>query len=247
MATPNNTPTLSTTNESQLLTLNPAAQAPLKLSSSNYLSWKIQFETLFICYDLLGFIDGSNPCPPKTSTTDNVATLNPAYTFWIRQDQLILNALIGSLSPTFIPFVARATTSREAWTVLANTYAKPTRGRIKQVKNLLKNPTKGTMTVTGFLHSVKARSDELATLGAPIEEEDLIEKILDGLSDDYKELVRAVQARDNSITFDELHEKLLCFEASLSTTTKSETHLPITANPTNRTNTSSRLYRTNTN
>ena len=40
----------------------------------------------------------------------------------------------------------------------------------------------------------------------PIEEEDLIEKILDGLGDEYKELIRSVQTHDTSISFDELHE-----------------------------------------
>ncbi|KAH7571754.1 hypothetical protein JRO89_XS04G0132200 [Xanthoceras sorbifolium] len=84
-----------------------------------------------------------------------------------RQDQLILNALIGSLSPILISFIARATTSREAWTVLTNTYAKLTH----------------------------ARADELAILGAPMEEEGVTEKILDGLGDDYKELVMQVSAQ----------------------------------------------------
>ena len=93
------------------------------------------------------------------------------------------------------------------------------------------------MIVTDFLHSIKAHADELAILGAPMEEENLTEKILDGLGDNYKELVRAVQTRDTSITFDELHEKLLSFEASLSANSKSEVQLPITSNPTNRTNT----------
>jgi len=40
--------------ENHLITINTAAQATLKLTSSNYASWKIQFETLFIGYDLLG-------------------------------------------------------------------------------------------------------------------------------------------------------------------------------------------------
>ena len=84
MTNPNGTSILPTTNESQLFTINTAAQAPLKLTSSNYLSWKIQFETLFIGYDLLGYINGSKPCPPQTLTTNNVATPNPAYTLWIR-------------------------------------------------------------------------------------------------------------------------------------------------------------------
>ena len=78
---------------------------------------------------------------------------------------------------------------------MADTYAKPSRGRIKQVKTHLKNLTKGSQTVTDFLQTVKARADELAILGAPMEEDDLTEKILDGLGDEYKELVRAIQAR----------------------------------------------------
>ena len=40
-----------------------AAQTPLKLTSTNYLAWKLQFQTLFIGYDLLRFIDGSLSCP----------------------------------------------------------------------------------------------------------------------------------------------------------------------------------------
>ena len=80
-----------------------------------------------------------------------------------------------------------------------------------------------------------------------MDKEDLIEKILDGLGDEYNEPVCAVQARDTSITFDELHEKLLSFEASLST--KSKKHIPILINPTNITNTintNRRQHKTNT-
>ena len=84
--------------------------------------------------------------------------------------------MIGSISPTIIPFIACAGTAQEAWTILANTYAKPSRGCIKQVKNQLKNPSKGSRTITEFLHSVKASADELAILGAPMDPEDLTEK-----------------------------------------------------------------------
>jgi hypothetical protein len=152
-----------------------------------------------------------------------------SHKLWIRQDKLLLNALIGSLSPTIIPFIACAWTAQEAWTILANTYVKPSRGHIKQVKNHLKNPTKGTRAIIEYLDSVKAHADELVILGAPLDPEDLNDKILDGLDDDYKEIVHAVKARDTPIFFDELHEKLISFEASNSTP------LPITANPTQKT------------
>jgi len=209
------TTTIINTNDhhSTLITINVAAQTPVKLTSTNYLAWKLQFQTLFIGYDLHGFIDGSHPCP--ASLLPDTTTPNPAYTLWIRQDQLLLNAILGSLSPAIMSFIAQAQTSKEAWTILANTYAKPSRGRIKQVKNQLKHITKGSMGVSEFLQTIKARADELATLGALVDAEDLSDRILEGLGDDYKELTRAVQARDNPISFDELHENLLNFEASL--------------------------------
>ena len=98
---------------------------------------------------------------------------------------------------------------------MANTYAKPTCGYIKQVKSQLKKITKGLASVTEFLQAIKAQADELALLGVPFDVEDLIETILPGLDDDYQELVHAVQARNTSIAFDELHEswsalKLMC-------------------------------------
>ena len=61
-------------------------------------------------------------------------------------------------------------------------------------------------------------------------------KTLDGLSDDYKELVRAVKARDTSITFEELHEKLLNFEASLQSVVLEQPQFLATANPTYKSN-----------
>ena len=86
-----------------------------------------------------------------------------------------------------------------------------------------------------FNQLIKACANELAILGTPINEEDLTEKILDELEKDYRELVLVIQARYNSISFDELHEKLLTFEASLQGKTKRSTHFPITMNPTHRT------------
>ncbi|KAL5858235.1 hypothetical protein ACOSQ3_005698 [Xanthoceras sorbifolium] len=103
------------------------------------------------------------------------------------------------------------------------------------------------MNIIDFIHSIKARVDELAILEAPMDQEDLTDKILDGLGDNYKELVHAVQARDTSITFEELHEKLISFEASIQANIKTDIHLPITANPTNRTNTTWRPQKFNQN
>ena len=82
----------------------------------------------------------------------------------------------------------------------------------------------------------------MAILGAPLDPENLTDKILDGLNNDYKELVRAVQARDTPISF---HEKLFSFEAS--TSASNSTPLPITANSTQKTTHAWRGPQPNTN
>ena len=69
-------------------------------------------------------------------------------------------------------------------------------------------------------------------MGKPIEDEDLIDRVLEGLSDEYKSIIDAINAHDMSISFVELYDKLLNKEASLQTTQSSPLSLPSTANPT---------------
>jgi hypothetical protein len=82
MTTPTNSSDIH--HEVSLITINTIAQTPLKLTSINYISWKLQFEMLFIGYDLIGYIDGSIPYSPNTITTDNHTFPNPSHKLWIR-------------------------------------------------------------------------------------------------------------------------------------------------------------------
>ena len=79
---------------------------------------------------------------------------------------------------------------------------------------------------------IKSRANELAALGKALDDEDLIEKVLDGLDDDYKSIVDIINGSDTLISFDELHEKLINKELSLRLT-QSSSPLPVTVNPTN--------------
>ncbi|KAE8733511.1 Nucleotide-sugar transporter family protein isoform 1 [Hibiscus syriacus] len=99
----------------------------IKLTSSNYLAWKLQIEAILIGYDLYKYIDNTHPCPPRTITTNNVEAPNLAFLPWIRQDKLLFGALVDSISSSLIPLIQQSATSREAWQILANTYACPTR------------------------------------------------------------------------------------------------------------------------
>ena len=132
---PFHTPTVLTRIDSphNLVVLNVNAQASLKLTTTNYSVWRLQFTYLLFGYDLLRFVDGSKSCPSASITLPDVASpsLNLDYTLWLRQDQLLINVIIGSISPTHVQFLSTSTTSWVAWTILEKTYASPSRGCIK--------------------------------------------------------------------------------------------------------------------
>lgn len=47
--------------------------------------------------------------------------------------------------------------------------------------------------MTEYMQNIKSRVDELATMNAPIDNEDLTIKILNGLGDEFKDLVTTIQ------------------------------------------------------
>ncbi|CAB4273455.1 unnamed protein product [Prunus armeniaca] len=112
-----------------LITINATAQLPVKLTPTNYSSWRAQFNALLYSYDLMGYVDGSRLCP---STTQLVLR-----TFWIRQDQLLLHAILASVSPQVISLIASAKTSKEAWDKLLRLFASKARARVLGLKERL--------------------------------------------------------------------------------------------------------------
>ena len=82
------------------------------------------------------------------------------------------------------------------------------------------------------MQAIKTSVEELALLGKPIDDEDLIDRVLEGLSDEYRSVIDAINTHDTSISFAELHEKLLDKEASFQTTQPSPLSLLAMENPT---------------
>ncbi|KAH7528342.1 hypothetical protein FEM48_Zijuj05G0062500 [Ziziphus jujuba var. spinosa] len=108
-----------------LISIYVAAQAPFKLSASNYPLWHFQWLSLLIGYNLMAYVDGSKICP-----IDFTSPLSPDQFYTLHQYQLLRSSLLASLTPAIASFVSSAKTSYETWIKLAHMYAKPSRGSI---------------------------------------------------------------------------------------------------------------------
>lgn len=202
-----------------------------KLTSTNYMTWSLQVHALLDGYDLAGYIDGTIPAPAPTLTVNDEETDNPDYTKWRRQDRLVYSGLIGTLSPSIQTLVTSTRTAREVWKSLSATYATPSRGHIQQLRLQLKHFTKGDKSIDEYMRGLTSRFDQLGLLGKPLDHEDKVEYIIDGLPEEYKAVAEQIEGRDTSPSIIEIHEKLINKEAKLVAVSQpSATPIPITAN-----------------
>jgi len=120
-------------------------QHSLKVKSTIYPDWNVQMNSLFIRYDLKGFIDGTKPCPSQTDLDFN---------YWTRQDQLILHAIITYVDQSIITALGNVKTSQQAWDTLKKMFARKTTSRIMHLKESMSRTTKGSKSVSEYLQGI---------------------------------------------------------------------------------------------
>lgn len=86
----------TTLNQNSLIAIN-STQLPDKLTSSNYPSWKAQIDALLFGYDLIGYVDGTKPRPPKMISAKGKQTPNPDALLWKMQDKPFFHGILVSL------------------------------------------------------------------------------------------------------------------------------------------------------
>lgn len=121
----------------------------LKLTKANYATWRTQFCNLLFGYDLLGFIDGSNPCPSEKISSPNSQNLtpNPFLKLRMRQDSFIEQAIVGSVSPNFTSLVTASLNWHDAWLKLERTYANESQTRMLSLRESLLKIKKDSLSI----------------------------------------------------------------------------------------------------
>jgi hypothetical protein len=104
----------------------------VRLSSDNYIYWRAAVTQVLRSQLLLGFLDGSFPCPEAEinnpqSATDPTAPkriYNPAYTAWHQQDAAILTAIMSTSTEAVQGMIVFCSTAQEAWSTIASSFAR---------------------------------------------------------------------------------------------------------------------------
>ena len=199
------------TTDSPIITINATTTINEKLTPSTFPQWRAQFEALLIGYDLIDFVTDVKKCLAIDAT--NSTASKAANSHWVRQDKLILHAILASTSITITHLLVAYKTSHEAWIALNRLYTGKSRTRAMQLKEDLTLSTRGTRTVTEFLHRIKVIVDELAIIDHPISDDDLTLYILNGLGPEFREIAALIRARETSLKFEKIHDLLVGHES----------------------------------
>jgi len=163
---------------------------------------------------VFGFVDGSNTCPSTHVLAHDGISLqvNPLFQTWKQQDQLILSALLSSLSMEVLHLVVGCQSSCSAWGTLERALASTSNSRIMQLHGSLQDLRQGDESVTQFMQKAKALFDELATAGWPVSLEDFNLYVFRGLRGEFKDLVTSLITKAEPLSYADLHSHLLTHE-----------------------------------
>ncbi|GFP85557.1 hypothetical protein PHJA_000699400 [Phtheirospermum japonicum] len=158
---------------------------PIKLTQTNYSSWRAHLIALLTSHDLLGYINGSF----KKSSLLPDGSNATAVSHWVPQDNLLLAAIFSSLSQDILPFVSSASWSSETWDILTRLCAGHSRTRVNQLKSELYRVEIKDCLITQYLHYVKAKANELDLIDEPMNIDDLTLFVINGLVPEYATIV----------------------------------------------------------
>ena len=92
--------------------------------------------------------------------------------------------MIGHIHDTMIP--------KDAWDTLVKLYSTNTKARKMQLKQELHNVKKMQLSINDYSLKVKGLVDALASIGSPVEDDDLVSVTLNGLSKEYDQFQTSI-------------------------------------------------------
>ena len=191
----------------------------IKLTRDNYLLWKAHIVPYLKGQHMFAFLNGSWPAPPQTLLTQLVATTtlvpNPEFQAWHLQDQLILSALISSLSEKILAHVVKCSTSREVWLTLERMFTSHSHAHIMQIHYQLATLRKGNSPIADYFHRFMNLADTFAAVDHPLNDFEMISFLLAGLGSEYDSFVTLVNTCVDPLSVEDLYGHLLGHELRL--------------------------------
>ena len=181
-----------------------------KLDKNNFQAWKFRMTNFLMGKGYWEFITGNEvePVLPNAPTQQEMQ----AFKAWHERARKVMYWLSISISDSMIVHIQDASTPKEAWDTLSKIYSTNTQARKMQLKQELHNVQRESMSINDYHMKVKKIADALASIGSPMEDDDLVSMTLNGLGKDYAQFRTSISVREKFPNFEELIALLISEE-----------------------------------
>ncbi|KAG8492139.1 hypothetical protein CXB51_015694 [Gossypium anomalum] len=181
----------------------------VKLTDATFVLWQQQVKLILDGYDLLGFLDGTVPPPPRNlHTADGVLAPNPSA--------LLLTTIDAALLPSF----TEARLACDVWNTASKLFAADTGAKQSRLRHELHSLKKGTLSVTAYVTHIKNICSILETSGSRISDTEKLEIILAGLPPEFEGVVSSASLSTGSLSLQRVVNALVECETRLHRTTQ---------------------------
>ncbi|XP_019161899.1 PREDICTED: uncharacterized protein LOC109158448 [Ipomoea nil] len=196
----------------------------MKLTLKNYLFWRMQLLSFLRGQDLLGFVDGSFPCPPATilgtpTTGDSattsaagVAVVNPAYHAWVKQDQTIVSLLVSSMADEVLHLALGRETSAAIWASITGALGSSSQARCLTLLSQFQMLRQGNASTADYLGRAGVLVEALIQAGRPLTLMEQNLYVIRGLRPELKSLATSLTATGAAVTLTHLSDFLQAHE-----------------------------------
>ncbi len=148
-----------------------------KLDKNNFQVWKFRIMNFLMGKGYWEFITGDDTENPTQQQIQANKT-------WHEKARKVLYWLSVSVSDSMIMHIQDAKSPKQAWDTLVKMYSTNTQARKMQLKQELHNLQKNKMNISDYSTKVKNLADALASIWAPVDDENLAVVTLNGLGKD---------------------------------------------------------------
>ncbi|KAF3789370.1 hypothetical protein EJ110_NYTH18497 [Nymphaea thermarum] len=167
--------------------------------------------------ELVQFIDGTFPSPPKTIVKDGKIEVNLEFAVWKMSDRQALSWIMATISEPVVRQIVTSKSALEAWNTLKKSFSSQSPLRIMLLIKELHFIQKDNMDMQTYLERIKFLAYTLAATGLDAANGDLVMITINGLPIEYESFVTLISANSSnvSITSSELFDLLLTQEKRL--------------------------------
>nr|XP_029143971.1 uncharacterized protein LOC114924238 [Arachis hypogaea] len=196
-----------------------------KLNENNHKTWQEQALAAIFGQALEDHLH-SNRIPSQFMSETDRATgiISTNYKRWRQEDYNIISCL-ASMDESFKNKMICCVFAPDIWNRIEDYFSKSIRYRVKQLKTQLKLIKKQGLPIADYVSRIKRIVDSLASLGFPLTTDEHIDALLEGLNEDYENLITTVSTKSKLYSLQEVEMSILSHDDMLKKFCKSDPFL----------------------